>query len=279
MKISCSFFRIILCISACIYLFTDRALTADSSVVLIIMHNILDSYYPLIFMLCGVIFLEMYNGSIASFYLKGFFTIVLPLLAASFISLVVQIGCSVSFGFVKDYIRGIVLCSIEPDYLFLYSVIVLYVLAPFFSNMMHILSQKEKRCFFVLIVGYFAFFDFFVLTDMKLAIIGYPFLNITGYAMLGYLTNHIEWKEKEIKALIFSGIISCVISCIEAVFVPDWNWSLDLYCLTRAGMCTAICYILSGVKISNDKSEKIILGFGKSAYYILLLFPIILRFI
>lgn len=276
MKTSYQVLRILACISAS-FCYIISYFHIDQMTVGTVIFHVLVSYQALFFMLSGRFLLEKYDGNPGKFYADRIRKIGLPFLIASLIALVTKIGFSVSFGFVKDYVKGVCLGTIEETYSFMYSMFVFYLVVPFLAVMVKALTEKERRSLLYLLVGYFVFFDLCVVLDLRLFIVTYPFLNYIGYALIGYLIDHISLKEKEYKGILVAGAVAAVVSCVEAVVCPDLNWALDSYCLTRVLMCLAIYLVVTRRKIPEGKVADGICMLGKMTYYVALALPIFVQ--
>lgn len=298
MKISYQLLRIIACICACFYLIIDVLDVGGNSHGILVLKNLFVSYQPLFFMLSGRFILERYDGKLSKFYLRRFLKIVLPFLVASGIALMSRIGFSVSFGFVKDYIKGICFHTIEPSYSFMYVMFVFYLIAPFLARMVQSLSEKERRQFILLLTGYFVFFDICVIADLRLSIASYPFINMFAYALLGYLIDFISLTGKERKAICVMGVFALFVSSAEVLFMPEVNWAIDSFCLTRVLICMMVYLAVTGIKFldmnevsdintnrnnpkkpSGRKTARMINVAAKSTYYVALFLPILLSVI
>lgn len=276
MKASYQLLRILACISASVC-YIIHYFHMDSSAVGTVLFHVLVSYQALFFMLSGRFLLEKYDGNIPGFYWRRFYKIAIPFLIASLVALIAKIGFSVSLGFIRDYVKGVCFGGIEEAYGFMYGLFVFYLVVPFLSVMVKALGEKEKRALLYLLVGYFVFFDLCVILDLRLFIVTYPFLNLIGYALMGYLIDYISLKDKAYKGILIAGGVAVVVSTLEKLICPDLNWALDTYCLTRALMCLAIYLFVTRRKIPEGRLSKGIVAVGNATYYFALALPILIQ--
>lgn len=276
MKVSYQLLRILACVSAsvCYILYYFHM---DSSTVGTVLFHVLVSYQALFFMLSGRFLLDKYDGNILGFYWRRFYKIVIPFLFASFVALICKIGFSVSLGFAKDFIKGVCLGNIEEAYGFMYGLFVFYLVVPFLSVMVKALSRKEKQALLYLLIGYFVLFDLCVVLDLRLFIVTYPFLNLIGYALIGYLIDHIDLTKKAYWKILIAGVIALFVSVLEKLICPDLNWALDTYCLTRALMCLAIYLFVTKRKLEHENTNKVIGVLGRATYYVALVLPVLVQ--
>lgn len=238
--------------------------------------NLLVSVNGLFFMISGNELLESYRGSLKEYFWGLVKFLLIPLCLGTFVSLVSQIGFSVSFGFAKDFLKGLLLGTVEEEYWMLYTLIGYALVAPFFHRMLYSMPERDKRQLLYLMLGYFGFFTTGVILGYKIAIFEYPFLSWLAYFIMGFLVRHISWSEKERKGLYLLGCSALLISSAEAVCFEGINWVLDSFCISRAGICILL-YLLSGskqVEDSRKKDNKIGEGIR---YAVFLLLPIVVR--
>ena len=278
MKVSYHLLRILACISASVC-YIIHYFHMDSSAVGTVLFHVLVSYQALFFMLSGRFLLEKYNGNFVSFYWRRFYKIVFPFLIASFVALVCKIGFSVSLGFAKDFVMGICFGNIEEAYGFMYGLFAFYLVVPFLSVMVKALEEKEKIALLCMLVGYFVFFDLCVVLNLRLFIVTYPFLNLIGYALMGYLIDRIRLTKKAYWRIVIAGAVAVVVSTLEKLICPDLNWALDSYCLTRALMCLAIYLLVTRKNLKHENVNKVICVLGKATYYVALALPVLIELV
>lgn len=278
MKVSYQLLRILACISASVC-YIMHYFHMDSSAVGTVLFHVLVSYQALFFMLSGRFLLEKYDGNFVSFYWRRFCKIGIPFMIASLIALITKIGFSVSLGFAKDFIKGVCFGNIEEAYSFMYGLFVFYLVVPFLSVMVKALDEREKCALLGLLIGYFVFFDLCVVLDLRLFIVTYPFLNFVGYALMGYLIDHVDLSPKMYRGVLIAGGLALLVSTLEKLICPDVNWALDTYCLSRALMCLAVYLFVTRRRFENVQINKGLCVAGKSTYYVALALPILVQLI
>lgn len=278
MKTSLQLLRIYAFFTGCLYLaFSGGFITADG-VLFGLCENFFASYPMLFMMISGSLLLGKKPYGAGKFYLNRIIKIGIPFAVSSFVCLAVKIGFSVSFGFLRDFTMTFLTGMIDERYSFLYKIFIFYLMAPFLSGMLEALNDKSKKALLILIVCYFAFFDICVLTDMRLAIRGYPFLNLYAYAIAGYLVSHIGFGAKHQKGLLLAGAVGLAVSSLEFLFLDGRNWALDTYCPTRFFICIGIYLLFTRMHIPDGKLKKGIDTAGRMTYYASLLVPPLLCF-
>lgn len=275
MKSSLQLLRIYALLTGCMYLVLSGGFItgADGSMPMGLLRNFLASWPMLFMMLSGEFLLGKQTRSAGRFYLERIIKIGIPFVISSFVCLAVKIGFSVSLGFLRDFTKMFLTGMIDERYSFLYDIFLFYLMVPFLSAMLEALDEKGKKALLVLIVCYFAFFDICVLTDMRLAVRGYPFLNLYAYAITGYLISHVEFSKGWKKGMILAGAVSLIISSLEFLFLNGRNWALDTYCPTRFFICIGTYLLFGQIPISEGRFEKGINAAGRAVYYVSLLVP------
>lgn len=178
--------------------------------------------------------------------------ILLSCLLAQGICYILQndIRFSIMYGyhFVRSVIAAPLLDSISKWYeLFIFGLCV-----PFLSCMLTHLNEALKRSLLFLIIGYFTFFTIEIFGGITLKIACYPFLNIWGYILAGWLLFHIEWKKREkIKGFI-CWIVSLLLLELEYLYYPNASQMEDFYFVFRCVVVLGIFCILN----RNKKIEK-----------------------
>lgn len=295
-KISYRYFQIILSFAACVYMLQSFYMDNNLQGASLILQNALASVTGLSFMLSGCFLLERSEEGLWFFYKKRILRILPAFLLFRFFSLVSQIGFSVSVAFLKDYLKRLLTKGMEPCDWFFYSLWGFYLMAPFFARMLRRLERAEKKGLLFLLLGYFLFFNLGVIAGYRIAVSSYPFLNWTAYALMGYLVGHADLSKKQYYFGFLFGAFCLLVSSMECVYMPGKNWSLDSYCLSRAGICIGIFLIPSwsieegsarkkrGCMKKHLKdnpkcafSEQIVVLAAKSSFFSFLLMPIGLR--
>lgn len=246
MKLSYFLLRLLAGIFACV----DQLANLKSDVAV----HIVGLYTILFFMLSGRFLLAGYQNNTKEFYIRRVIKIVLPFCVFSLLSLILQIGFSISFGFLKDYVTRLLTGTIEPAFSGMNVLFTFYLVLPFLAKMVQTLTSKERLSLLWVIGGYFTFFDICVLAGVKLNMASFPFLNMIGYALVGYLLDHCAMSAKQEKRLMILGVVAFGIAICEILFMPGVNFSIDTYCLTR--YLTAIGVYLFVTRIPLPSMEK-----------------------
>ena len=176
---------------------------------------ILDNFFivcnPLFIMLSGRLNLDKEfknKKDYMNYYKRKFVSIIIPFLVFSIIIQLVQYK---SFnGFLKNLISN----NIEPTYWFVYTLIGILILSPFYSKMLQNMNKNEKKYFlYISIIANFIIllFDFFNISTTigigSVGIIGWHF-----YYFSGYIIEEV-FEEKDKKTVYILSILLFILAC------------------------------------------------------------------
>lgn len=252
---------------------------------LLFLHHFFGIYQILFFMLSGRFLLAKEYADYKRFYVRRILKIGLPFIVFSFLSLTLQIGFSVSLGFAKDFCRGFLTGTISDDFSFMYLLFTFYLVVPFLAKMVQSLDVSKRISLLFVIGGYYTFFDFCVITDSKLSIASFPFLNLFGYALAGYLLDHIQLSKKKERLLIIIGFFALLVSYLEICLCPGVNWSIADFSLTRYLTAVGLWLLLSRnsfaicIQKTDTVNDKVLRLMNNSIYYFTMLVLLMLQFL
>lgn len=158
---------------------------------------------------------------------------------------VLQNGVHISIGYCNRYVRTVLAGPLLDSASRWYELLIFAIFVPFLSCMLLHLNEKMKRSLLFVILGYFTFFTIEIFGNITIKIACYPFLNIWGYIVAGWLLLHITWTRKEKTAGIICWILSIAILELEYFCYPDASQMEDFYfifkCITILGVFCILC--------------------------------------
>ena len=168
----------------------------------------------------------------------------LCLLIANLIILVKDIGFSISLGFAKDYLKKVFEQPNREYMAYGYVLITFILFVPFFKEMLNNLSNTEKKWLFFIILGYFSFMTSEFFFQYLINIANFPFVNMWGYILTGWLLKNIQWNKKELLGLLLFGLISCILIVIISLYFPNAQNIPDMCYIFRLGSSLFVFYVL-----------------------------------
>ena len=201
------------------------------------------SFY-LIIMFYGYRMLAFFDKRNFKSYIKRVTPYFLCLLLANFIILVKDIGFSISLGFAKDYVKKVFEQPNREYMAYGYVLITFILFVPFLKEMLNNLSNTEKKWLFYVILGYFAFMTSEFFFQYLIHIANFPFVNMWGYILTGWLLKNIQWNKKEQLGLLLFGLMSCFFIIVISLYYPNAQNIPDLCYIFRLGSCLFVFYLL-----------------------------------
>lgn len=178
-------------------------------------------------------------------YEKELLLCFLTCLLSQGICYVLQNGVHISIGYCNRYVRTVLAGPLLDSASRWYELLIFAIFVPFLSCMLLHLNEKMKRSLLFVILGYFTFFTIEIFGNITIKIACYPFLNIWGYILAGWLLLHITWTRKEKTAGIICWILSIAILELEYFCYPDASQMEDFYfifkCITILGVFCILC--------------------------------------
>lgn len=234
---------------------------------------------PLFFMLSGKFNLNKQftkKEDYKNFYIKRFISIIIPFLLISFM---IYFTWNYKAFSLLEYIKNLVSGEIEGTYWFVYALIGILVLSPFFSKMLVNMELFEKKIFlsvlfiinaFISILAIFNIQNAFTFTVVGLA--GWHF-----YYFAGYMIEDIFKSKKSRNILIILGIIALVLQFLIRRFI-DFGYRLTdpspLLTLQAFGL---YFLLLDKVKIKKEEVQKIISNIAKYSFSFYLIHMLVVK--
>lgn len=144
-----------------------------------------------------------------------------------------------------QYVRSAVAAPLLDSTSKWYELFIFGLFVPFLSCMLMHLNETLKRSLLYLIIGYFAFFTIEIFGGITLKIACYPFLNIWGYILAGWLLFHIEWKKWEKIMCCLCCFLSILLLELEYHYYPDASQMEDFYFVFKLVTVLGIFCILN----------------------------------
>lgn len=248
---------------------------------------------PVFFLLSGALLLSgKRQESVGGFYKKRFVKIVVPFFIYSMFYVVwVNPGYGISDCFqletwkamVKNIIPGIKgtleTYQVVPLW-FVYTIIGIYLVAPFLKIMMQNMNENMLKSLAVFLFVMRCIKNYFpVLFGFKIGI-DYIFSNWVMYFLLGYIIIQ-PMMEKYYKWIEIGGALSFVISIIVSIGFPQYAsdnyYDLAPHMILQACGLFIFMYRRESVICKNDKVTKVITGLSKYTFSIYLLHSFAMR--
>ena len=228
---------------------------------------------PLYVMISGSLLLSSEKKeSVPDFYYRRFTKVVIPLVV--YYSVFLCVSGQMSFLPPKNLGKGFLQIlagesGIVPHYWLIYTLICLYILAPFVRMVARKLNEQQLYILFwsIMIME-------LVLTLLPLAGVPIGFLlslvQWTGVFIVGYIVTEKRSKALERWVLVL-GAVSTIVIC--SIILQDYNW-IGYLCNTSPGMVLvagSILILLSKIKYTPTKAiSTAISSFAKYSYAIIL---------
>lgn len=205
---------------------------------------VLKGISSLILVFYGYRLLEMFSMGREQ-YAKELLNCFLACLLSQGICYVFQNGVHISIRYVYLYVRTVLAGPLLNSAGRWYELLIFAIFAPFLSGMLLHLDEKMKRSLLFVILGYFTFFTIEIFGNITIKIACFPFWNIWGYILAGWLLLHIAWTKKEKTAGIIVWILSVAILELEYLYYPNASQMEDFYfifkCITILGIFCILC--------------------------------------
>jgi surface polysaccharide O-acyltransferase-like enzyme len=245
----------------------------------IIIQGVVRIALPIFFMLSGALILNGKDEDIISFYKKRIIRVIVPLFIYSFIYLIVyKYKWSIFYDYniirsVLDIIKGPVFYHLW----FVYSIIGIYIVAPFIKIMIRNLSDKLIVVLILIIIIIKAGQTYLPIWNLYLGINNIVFDNWILYFILGYILSRNCIVEKK-RTIYLLGIISYVMTLVIQRFIPKANSNIYDFAPTMIFMASAI-FVFFNNSVIYIKESKCIKLISKYSYSIYLIHAFVLAYI
>lgn len=245
----------------------------------IIIQGIVRIALPIFFMLSGALILNGKDEDILSFYKKKVIRVVVPLFVYSYIYIIIynyKGSIFHNYNIIKaffDIIKGPVFYHLW----FVYSILGIYIIAPFIKVMIKNLSDKLLTFLILILIIIRIAKTYLPIFNLYLGIDNIVFDNWILYFILGYLLckKYIIEKRKYIYLL---GVISYIMTIIIQRFIPKANSNIYDFAPTMIFMSSAI-FLLFNNDINYIKENKYIKVISNYSYSIYLIHAFVLAYI
>ena len=227
----------------------------------------------LFFMLSGKFTFDsesIFSKGFKSYYLEKVIKIVVPLV---FYSLIVYItkntfkGDKLDF---REYFQGLYQGNLMSSYWFIYTLLGIYLLAPFLYRMIISLNKKELKILLLII---------FLVQSISIFSGSFIFTGWISYFFLGFGIEKIIDTKPKVKLIILLGLISLIVSMLLLRF---FNYSIpgihDLS-LTMVLITSAVFFIIRYFSVHFKKTGKCISYFSKYFLSVYLVHEIVLKIV
>ncbi|WP_097033683.1 acyltransferase [Clostridium tertium] len=245
----------------------------------IIIQGVVRIALPIFFMLSGALILNGKDEDIISFYKKRVIRVIVPLFVYSAIYLIVyNYKWSIFYNYniiksVLDIIKGPVFYHLW----FVYSIIGIYIVAPFIKIMIKNLSDRLLTFLILTIIIIRIGQTYLPIFDLYLGINNIIFDNWILYFILGYFLSKKYVIEKR-KFIYLLGIISYIMTIIILRFIPKANSNIYDFAPTMICMSSAV-FLLFNNTIKCVKENRYIKLISKYSYSIYLIHAFVLAYI
>lgn len=158
------------------------------------------------------------------------------------------IFCVYSIGYCYRYVRTVLEGPLLDSTSRWYELLIFAIFVSYLSCMLLHLNEKMKCSLLFVILGYFTFFTIEIFGNITTKIACYPFLNIWGYILAGWLLLHITWTRKEKTAGIICWILSIAILELEYFCYPDALQMEDFYFIFKCITILGVLYLMQKKK-------------------------------
>ncbi|WP_290059868.1 acyltransferase [Paraclostridium bifermentans] len=235
---------------------------------------------PIFFMISGALILNSSNDNIGEFYKKRFLRILIPLFIYSFIYLFVfnyRLDIFKFNNFVES-IKLILSNNVHYHLWFVYTILGIYICAPFIKIMVNNLKDQQLCVLIVILLAFRFIYTYLPMFGITIGINSIIFDGWTFYFILGYfLTRDIA--KKYFNIIIKLGIISFICSIFILRFLPNMNVGLFDFAPTMLFITSAVFVLFEKNKdIINEKKYfyKEVAFISKYSYSIYLIHALIL---
>ena len=244
----------------------------------------LDSFFlicnPLFFMLSGKLNLSKKfekKEDYINYYKKKFVTIFIPFFIISFI-IYLFLYKNIHIGtFLKYFMANKI--ETNETFWFVYTLIGILLLSPFFSKMLQSMNYNEKKYFLIIctIINFLiTFFNFFNITTTinlsAVGIVGWHF-----YYFAGYLIDDLFKAKEQRYKLYVLGIFAFILENLIKVTIKHYYRLTDPCLLLTLQAFALYIFIINIREIKNIKVKKIITYISKHTYVFYLLHMVILE--
>ncbi len=245
--------------------------------------NILTNFFmicnPLFFMLSGKFNLNKEFSSkedYKKYYKSKVINIFIPFLLVSII-----VYCIFNYDImtIKDFFEQFIGGTIEGTYWFIYTLLGIMILSPFFSKMVKNMSLYDKKIFFWIACGIMSILTILLATGKNTAIkfATFGIISWNFYYLVGSFIEEIFSTHKSRKTMIFIGFVAFVVQFLIERF---YNSSYRLYDPSPVLTFEAIglyFLVLEFVKIKSGVLKKIISFIAKYSYIFYLFHSVVIQ--
>lgn len=213
------------------------------------------------------------------FYYKKAISIVVPLLVFSLVSYLVM--TPVSELSIKMFLKGVMNNEIEGVYWFVYTLISILALSPFFTKMVENMSHTDKTVFFWGLIVFNALITLFQFVGNNTFFNYNTFGIITWHAFyfIGYLIEEVADTKNKQNVFIFLGLIGFVVHFLLARFCS--NPPVNIYDPSPWMIFEAIALYLTvlRIKFNENRASRLIDEFAGFSFVFYLLHMIVIRLV
>lgn len=223
---------------------------------------------PLFFMLSGKFNLnkEFNNKTDYKKYFKNkIISIIIPFLLSSIIIYILLNHNGMN---IKDFFKKFIGGTIEGTYWFVYMLLGIILLSPFFSKMIKNMSVLDKKVFFALVLGITTILTTLLAMGIKTAVnfAAFGIISWNFYYILGYFVEDIFKSSKSRKIMIVMGFIAFVIQFLIERFYKSAYRLYDPSPILTLEAIGLYLLILDYIKIKNEIIKKIVSFIAKYSY-------------
>lgn len=239
------------------------------------------SFVGIYFMLSGALILKPLTGTLGDFYKKRVISIGLPLILYSFLysgyDQLINHSSESPGMFLLTALKNLINNTIPygSHLWFMYTLLALYLCAPFLSKMLYSLSDQELLAFtWIMVIAQG------LITYGRIAGLYPPVPIFTGwvlYFILGYSLKHL-YHQKHYPIFFVMGLISLLVTLMQKKFFPEQM--PNIHDLAPTMIFIAASIFLFFEYFANTKSEiinTIVMFVGKYSYSIYLIHFLILQ--
>lgn len=234
---------------------------------------------PLFFMLSGKFNLNKNfskKDDYKNFYIKKFISIIIPFILISF--MVYSVWNFNNFSML-DYIKKLLSGEIDGTYWFVYALIGIFVLSPFFSKMLLNMELWEKKVFLGVLFVVNAFIAILAIFNIEnaftFAVVGLVQWHI--YYFAGYLIEDVFKSKKSRNILIVLGVIAFILQFLIRRFIEFGYRLTDPSPLLTLQAFGLYFVLLDKVKIKKENVQKVISNMAKYSFSFYLIHMLIVK--
>lgn len=210
------------------------------------------------------------SKSFKTYYLEKIIKIIVPLV---FYSLIVFITKNILSDDIPDfvkYFKGLYQGNLVSSYWFLYTLMGIYLIAPFLHRMVSSLNKKELKILLLII---------FLVQSISIFSGNFIFTGWISYFFLGYGIEIIIDSQPKIKMIIFLGVFSLIISVTLLRFFNYYIPGIHDLSITMVLITSAVFLIIRDFSSHFKKINKFISSFSSNFLSVYLIHEIVLKII